>query len=161
MAITALAGGNGGGIGFPKGFGVGDFDGWRSRRRKGKNKLGFLGFVMFFGVGMWVVLGKEIDSDVFFGVVALSLLGVSIKGWKTGFRDWVLGFCFCASLVGLGFRREKLHIFFDLEKFHTFFYLEKLQTLIDVEKLQTLIDVKKLQSLVKDFAAMETLLRRK
>lgn len=143
MAISEFAGGSGGGSGFPRGFGTGGFDGWWRRRRKGRNKLGFLGFVMVCGIGMWLVLGKDFDSSAFLRVLALSLFGISIRGWRRGFKEWVLGFCFCASLVGLGFRRERLHSFFNIKKLNGF------------------LDLQKLQSLVKDFGAVETLGRRK
>ncbi|XP_057497181.1 uncharacterized protein LOC130781842 [Actinidia eriantha] len=103
LAIREFGGGDGGGHGFWKGFGGGGFDGWG---RKRKSKLGFFVFLFFCGLGMWLVLGKQIDFDVFLGVLAISLLGVSIRGWKRGFKDWILGFCFCAVLVGLGLRRE-------------------------------------------------------
>lgn len=142
LAISEFAGGSGGGSGFPRGFGTGGFDGWW-RRRKGRNKLGFLGFVMVCGIGMWLVLGKDFDSSAFLRVLALSLFGISIRGWRRGFKDWVLGFFFCASLVGLGFRRERLHSFFNIKKLNGF------------------LDLQKLQSLVTDFGAMETLRRRK
>ncbi|KAL7003048.1 hypothetical protein U1Q18_004206 [Sarracenia purpurea var. burkii] len=105
LAIRQFGGGNGGGFGFWKGFGGEGFDGWRGKR---KNKLGFFGFVMACGLGMWLIRGKELDREVFLGVLAFSLLGVSYNGWKRGFKDWVLGFCFCAVLVGLGLRRENL-----------------------------------------------------
>lgn len=143
MAIAEFAGGGGGGSGFfPRGFGPGGFDG--RRRRKGRNKLGFLGVLMVCGIGMWfVVLGKDFNIDALFGVLAFSLFGVSIGGWRRGFKDWVLGFCFCASLVGLGFRREKL------------------QTLVDPKKLKSFLDLQKLKSVVKDFRAVETALRRR
>ncbi|KAM7472787.1 hypothetical protein LguiA_010970 [Lonicera macranthoides] len=102
----AGGGGNGGGLGFRKDFGWGGFDG--GGRRK-KRKLGFLWvLVVGFGLGLWLILGKEIDSDVFRGVLGLSLFGVSVNGWKLGFKDWFLGFCCCAFLVGLGLNRENL-----------------------------------------------------
>ncbi|XP_052208923.1 uncharacterized protein LOC127812544 [Diospyros lotus] len=105
LVIREFGGGNGGGFGFWKGFGGEGFDGWG---RKRNNKLGFLGFAIVFGLGMWLVSGKELGNDVILGFLALSLLGVSVNGWKR-VVDGILGFCFCAVLVGLGIsRRENL-----------------------------------------------------
>lgn len=99
-------GGDGGGIGFLKGFGGGGgFDGWR-RRRRGKNNLGFLvvcGLALYFGI--------ELKSEVFWWVLGLGfgLFGVVfVKGWKRGVKDWVLGLCWFGVLVGLGLRREEM-----------------------------------------------------
>ncbi|THF98738.1 hypothetical protein TEA_017810 [Camellia sinensis var. sinensis] len=79
LAIREFGGGNGGGDGFWKAFGWGGFDGWRRKRQK---KLGLFGFVI--------------------------ACGLSVNGWRRGVKDWILGFCFCAVLVGFGLRREIL-----------------------------------------------------
>ncbi|XP_059652505.1 uncharacterized protein LOC132299730 [Cornus florida] len=105
LVIREFGGGNGGGLGFPKGFGGGGFDGWRGKRKK---NLGFLGFLMVFGLGLWLLLGKEMDKDVFWGGSGLALFGVLITAWKRGAKDWILGFCFGAVLMGVGLKREEL-----------------------------------------------------
>ncbi|KAL7205180.1 hypothetical protein ACSBR2_018166 [Camellia fascicularis] len=105
LAIREFGGGNGGGDGFWKGFGWGGFDGWRRKRQK---KLGLFGFVIACGLGMWLILGKELEGDVFLGVLGIFLLGLSVNGWRRGVKDWILGFCFCAVWVGFGLRRDIL-----------------------------------------------------
>uniref|UniRef100_A0A5B7BDG4 Transmembrane protein n=1 Tax=Davidia involucrata TaxID=16924 RepID=A0A5B7BDG4_DAVIN len=105
LVIREFGGGNGGGLRFWKGFGWGGFDG---RRRKRNINLGLLGLLMVCGLGLYLILGKELDIDVFLGGLGLSLFGVSINGWKRGFKDWILGFCCCAVLVGVVLKREDL-----------------------------------------------------
>ncbi|KAL2468599.1 hypothetical protein Fot_50734 [Forsythia ovata] len=100
-------GGNGGGFGSWNGFGWGAFDGSKKRR---KSKLGILGILVILGVGLWLVLGKElvIDGDVFLGGLGLLLFGLSMNGWRRGAGDWILGFCCCAVLVGFLCKKENL-----------------------------------------------------
>ena len=98
--------GNGGGLGFRKGFGGGGggFDGWRGRKRR--SGLTLFGLVMVFGFA--VLIGRELGTEYFWGVLGVSLFGFSIGGWKRGFKDWVLGFCCCAVLMGLGLRNQEV-----------------------------------------------------
>lgn len=97
--------GNGGGLGFRKGFGGGGgFDGWRGRKRR--LGLTLFGLVMVFGFA--VLIGRELGTEYFWGVLGVSLFGFSIGGWKRGFKDWVLGFCCCAVLMGLGLRNQEV-----------------------------------------------------
>lgn len=96
-------GGNGGGLGFTKDFGWGGFDGRRRNR-----KLGVLGFVIVSSLSLWLLLGKELDVDVFIGFLVLGLIGFSAIVWKRNVKDWIIGFCSCAFLVVLGQRRENL-----------------------------------------------------
>ncbi|CAA3007075.1 Hypothetical predicted protein [Olea europaea subsp. europaea] len=100
-------GGNGGGFRPWNGFGWGAFDGSKKRR---KSILGILGILVILGVGLWLVLGKDlvIDGDVFFGSLGLVLFGFSINGWKRGAKDWILGFCCCAVLMGFLCKKENL-----------------------------------------------------
>lgn len=102
----SAANGNGGGLGFRKGFGGGGggFDGWR--RRKKQLGLTLCGLVLVFGFA--VLIGRELGSEYFLGVLGISLFGFSVLGWKRGFRDWVLGFCCCAALMGLGLRNQEV-----------------------------------------------------
>ncbi|KAK3033147.1 hypothetical protein RJ639_036331 [Escallonia herrerae] len=97
--IREFTGGNGGGggLGFWKGFGWGGFDG----RRRRKWKLGFLGFVVVCGLGMWFILGKELEANMLIGFLGLALFLILVDGWKRQFVDWISGFCSCAVLVGL------------------------------------------------------------
>ncbi|CAA0815584.1 Unknown protein [Striga hermonthica] len=100
-------GNDGGGNGFWNGFGRGWSDGWR-RRRKGK--LGMVGILVICGlVGAWFVLGKELvlDVDAVIGGLGLILFAFSAGAWRTGGnKDWILGFCCCAFLVGLVSRKD-------------------------------------------------------
>lgn len=99
--LREFGAGNGGRNGFWSGFGRGGSDGWRRRR---KTRLGLVGILVILGaVGLWWIVGKELalDSDAFFGGLGLVLLGLSVEGWRRGARDWILGFCCCAALVGL------------------------------------------------------------
>ena len=97
--------GNGGGLGFRKGFGGGGgFDGWRRR----KKRLGLTIFGLVMVCGFAVLMGRELGSEFFWGVLGVSLFGFSIGGWKRGFKDWVLGFCCCAVLMGLGLRNKEV-----------------------------------------------------
>ncbi|CAI9764273.1 unnamed protein product [Fraxinus pennsylvanica] len=100
-------GGNGGGFRSWNGFGWGAFDGSKKRRT---SKLGILGILVILGVGLWLVLGKElvVHGDVFFGSLGLVLFGLSINGWKRGAKDWILGFCCCAVLMGFLCKKENL-----------------------------------------------------
>ncbi|XAR52580.1 hypothetical protein NMG60_11020724 [Bertholletia excelsa] len=105
LAIREFVGGNGGGIRFPKGLGGGGSDEWR---RNGKKKLGFFAFLIGCGFAMWFVIEKELDPNLALGVLGISLLGFSIDGWRRGVKDWILGFCFCAVVVVLGWRTKNL-----------------------------------------------------
>ncbi|KAG6430340.1 hypothetical protein SASPL_108405 [Salvia splendens] len=99
--LREFGAGNGGRNGFWSGSGRGGSDGWRRRR---KTRLGLVGILVILGaVGLWWVVGKELalDSDAFFGGLGLVLFGLSVEGWRRGARDWILGFCCCAVLVGL------------------------------------------------------------
>lgn len=99
--LREFGGGNGGGgDGFS--FGSGDFDGWRRRRSRKKVNWGFgVVFFVVLGVGLWLILWKRLEIDVFWGVLGLTLFGFSVNVWKRGVLDWALGFCCCAALVGL------------------------------------------------------------
>ncbi|KAL1549617.1 hypothetical protein AAHA92_17697 [Salvia divinorum] len=99
--LREFGAGNGGRNGFWSGFGRGGSDGWRRRR---KTRLVWVGILVILGaVGLWWIVGKELalDSDAFFGGLGLVLFGISVEGWRRGARDWILGFCCCAFLVGL------------------------------------------------------------
>lgn len=101
--FSVVGGGNGGGgFGFWKGSGWGGFDGWGRRRRKRKIEL--LGIFVTLGIGMWLILGKELKTDVFLlGILGLFLL---VYGWrKTVLKDRIMGFSSCAVLVGLGLKQ--------------------------------------------------------
>ncbi|GFQ08280.1 hypothetical protein PHJA_002972000, partial [Phtheirospermum japonicum] len=97
--------GNRGGNGFWNGFGFGwnGFDGWKRRRRSAK--LGMVGILAICGVlGMWLVL--DADADALFG--GLGLIMFAVSGWGRGAnKDWILGFCCCAFLVGLVSKKEE------------------------------------------------------
>ncbi|XP_027162349.1 uncharacterized protein LOC113762914 [Coffea eugenioides] len=104
-----IGGANGGGgfRAFWKGSGWGGFDGWgRGRGRRKKRSLEFLAILVISGIGFWLVLGKQLDADLFLGFLGLVLFGLSVDGWRNGIKDWALGFCCCAFLVGLVLRRE-------------------------------------------------------
>ncbi|KAK6118576.1 hypothetical protein DH2020_047689 [Rehmannia glutinosa] len=106
LVLREFGAGNGGGNGFWNGFGWGGFDGWKRRRRA---KFGMVGFLVICGVlGLWLVVGKELvlEGDVLFGGLGLLLFGLSVEGWRRGARDWILGFCCCAFLVGLVMKKE-------------------------------------------------------
>lgn len=105
-----VVGGNGGGgFGtFWKGSGWGGFDGWGRKRRK-KRILESLGILVILGLGFWLILGKNLDGNVFLGALGLVLFGFSVDGWRNSMKDWALGFCCCAFLVGLVLKREDFH----------------------------------------------------
>ncbi|KAL6513259.1 hypothetical protein OROGR_020745 [Orobanche gracilis] len=108
LILRDIGSGNGGGNGFWNGFGRGGFDGWKRRRR---TKFGMIGVLVICGVlFMWLVAGKELvlDGDALFGGLGLILFGVSAEGWRRGAKDWILGFCCCAFLVGLVLKKEGL-----------------------------------------------------
>lgn len=110
FVVSELSSGNGngygGGLGFRKGLGGGGegFDGWR--RRKKRLGLAIFGLVMVCGFAL--LIGRELGSEFFWGVLGVSLFGFSIGGWKRGFKDWVLGFCCCAVLMGLGLKNQEV-----------------------------------------------------
>ncbi|XP_055800924.1 uncharacterized protein LOC129870248 [Solanum dulcamara] len=112
-------GGGGGGGGFR--FGSGGFDGWGRGRSKKKMNWGF-GVVSFLilGVGLWLILWKRLENDVFWGFLGLTLFGFSVNVWKRGVLDWALGFCCCAALVGLLLKE-------DLQKWPSFFGTIKIE----------------------------------
>ncbi|XP_060211544.1 uncharacterized protein LOC132638792 [Lycium barbarum] len=99
--------GNGGGFGFGSGHDWGGFDGFRRKRRKKINWVFFGVIFAILGVGLWLILMKRLDFDVFLGGLGLTLFGFSVNVWKRGVFDWALGFCCCAALVGL-FLKEDL-----------------------------------------------------
>lgn len=104
--LREFGGGNGGRNGFWKGFGWGGFDGGKRRRRI---KLGIVGILVICGiVGLWFVMGKELvlDGDALLGGLGLVLFGLSAEGWRRGAKDWILGFCCCAFLVGLVLKKD-------------------------------------------------------
>lgn len=106
LMLREFGAGNGGGNGFWNGFGWGGFDGWKRRRRI---KLGMVGILVICGVvGLWFVVGKELvlDADAFLGGLGLLLFGLSVEGWRRGAKDWILGFCCCAFLVGLVLKKD-------------------------------------------------------
>ncbi|KAK4424675.1 hypothetical protein Salat_1661100 [Sesamum alatum] len=106
LLLREFGAGNGGGNGFWNGFGRGGFDGWRRRRR---TKLGMMITVVVCGVvGLWLVMGKELvlDAEAILGGLGLLLFGLSVEGWRRGAKDWILGFCCCAFLVGLVLKKE-------------------------------------------------------
>ncbi|CAK9164314.1 unnamed protein product [Ilex paraguariensis] len=105
MMIREFGGGNGGGFGFRKSFGWSGFDGWG---RKKKKRLEFMEFVLLCGLGLWLILGKEIDGTVFLGVLSLILFGVSLNGSKGAVNHWTSGFFCCAICVGLGLKGQDL-----------------------------------------------------
>ncbi|KAG5569650.1 hypothetical protein H5410_059416 [Solanum commersonii] len=100
--LREFGGGNGGGGGGGFSFGSGGFDGWGRRKSRKKMNWGF-GVVFFaiLGVGLWLILMKRLEIDVFLGGLGLTLFGFSVNVWKRGVLDWALGFCCCAALVGL------------------------------------------------------------
>ncbi|XP_021898941.1 uncharacterized protein LOC110815447 [Carica papaya] len=105
LVLSEFGGGDGGGLGFLKGFGGGGgFDGWRRKRKKR-----MLGIWVSFGLCiLCFVLGMELSGRSL-GVLGLCLIGANfIKGWKLGFKDWVFGFCCFGAVVSLGFKREHL-----------------------------------------------------
>ncbi|TMW90322.1 hypothetical protein EJD97_015893 [Solanum chilense] len=103
--LREFGGGNGGGGGFR--FGLGGFDGWGRRKSRKKMNWGF-GVVFFaiLGVGLWLILMKRLEIDVFLGGLGLTLFGFSVHVWKRGVLDWALGFCCCAALVGLLLKQD-------------------------------------------------------
>ncbi|KAL7083938.1 hypothetical protein ACP275_14G193200 [Erythranthe tilingii] len=110
LLLREFGSGNGGGNWVPNRFGWGGFDGWRRRRRR-KTKLGIIGFFVIFGaVGLWFLVGKELalDGDALFGGLGLLLFGFSVEGWRRGVKDWILGFCCCAFLMGFAFKKDEL-----------------------------------------------------
>ncbi|KAL8553773.1 hypothetical protein ACS0TY_002165 [Phlomoides rotata] len=104
--LREFGGGNGGRNGFWDGFGWGGFGG--GKRRRGM-KLGIVGILVICGVvGLWLVMGKELvlDGDAVLGGLGLVLFGLSAEGWRRGAKDWILGFCCCAFLVGLVLKKD-------------------------------------------------------
>ncbi|KAL3516109.1 hypothetical protein ACH5RR_023011 [Cinchona calisaya] len=102
-----VGGNGGGGFGtFWKGSGWGGFDGWGKKRRRKKLMLEIMGILVILCLGFWLILGKQLDADVLFGFLGLVLFGFSMNGWRNGIKDWALGFCCCAFLVGLVLWRE-------------------------------------------------------
>ncbi|MCD9645179.1 hypothetical protein HAX54_033901 [Datura stramonium] len=79
--LREFGGGNGGGGGFSfgSGHGWGGFDGWRGRRRKKINWGFWVVFFAILGVGLWLILWKRLEIDVFLGVLGLTLFGFSIN----------------------------------------------------------------------------------
>ncbi|XP_016452144.1 uncharacterized protein LOC107776745 [Nicotiana tabacum] len=100
--IREFGGGNGGGFRFWRGHG---FDGWRRRK---KINWGFWVLLVIIGVGLWLILAKELEIDVFLGILGLTLFGFSVNVWKRGVSDWALGFCCCAALLGFLLREDLL-----------------------------------------------------
>nr|XP_016466464.1 PREDICTED: uncharacterized protein LOC107789203 [Nicotiana tabacum] len=98
--IREFGGGNGGGFRFWSGHG---FDGWRRRK---KINWGFWVFLVICGVGWWLILAKELEIDVFWGGLSLTLFGFSVNVWKRRVSDWALGFCCCAALLGFLLRED-------------------------------------------------------
>ncbi|KAF3454446.1 hypothetical protein FNV43_RR04893 [Rhamnella rubrinervis] len=103
--VGEIAGGDGsgGGSGYWKGFGWGGFDGWR---RKRKRNLLLYGFFIICVLGF--LFGRE--SNVVWCVLGFSPIGIALIQWweQRGIQGWILGFCICSLLVGLGFRREEV-----------------------------------------------------
>ncbi|KAL7126390.1 hypothetical protein ABFS83_14G183400 [Erythranthe nasuta] len=109
LILREFGSGNGGGNWVSNRFGWGGFDGWRRRRRK--TKLGIIGILVIFGaVGLWFLVGKELalDGDALFGGLGLLLFGFSAEGWRRGVKDWILGFCCCAFLMGFALKKDEL-----------------------------------------------------
>ncbi|KAF8376809.1 hypothetical protein HHK36_031519 [Tetracentron sinense] len=104
LVVREFCGGNGGGFGFSNSCGGEGFEGWSRRRRK----LVFFGFLVVCAFCLLVISWKEFDMGLGLGVWGLSLLGFSIRSWKRGIKDWILGFCCCPVIVLLGLRREEL-----------------------------------------------------
>ncbi|KAL3619154.1 hypothetical protein CASFOL_036724 [Castilleja foliolosa] len=105
--LREFGSGNRGGNGSWNGFGWNGFDGWKRRRNA---KLGMVGILVIFGLlGMWLVVGKELelDAEAVFGGLGLILFGVSVEGWRRGAKDWILGFCCCAFLVGFVLKKDE------------------------------------------------------
>ncbi|KAI3448647.1 hypothetical protein Pfo_005312 [Paulownia fortunei] len=106
LILREFGAGNGGGNRFWNGFGWVGFDGWK---RRGRTKIvGIL--VICVVLGLWLVVGKELvlDADAFLGGLGLLLFGLSVEGWRRGAKDWILGFCCCAFLVGLVLKKDDL-----------------------------------------------------
>lgn len=68
--------------------------------------LEFWGILVILGLGLWLILGKELDSDVLVGSLGLVLFGLSVDGWRSGMKNWALGFSCCAFLVGVVLKKE-------------------------------------------------------
>lgn len=103
LLLREFGAGNGGRNGFWGGFGRGGSDGWRGRGRR-RARFGFVGILAILGAaGVWWIARKEMvpDSDALLGGLGLVLFGLSAEAWRRGARDWILGFCCCAVMVGL------------------------------------------------------------
>ncbi|XP_051144140.1 uncharacterized protein LOC127260451 [Andrographis paniculata] len=113
LILREFGGGNGGRNGIWNRFGGGGYgsNGGNSRRMKFKI-LGIL-VISVVAVGFWSVIGKELgfDADAFLGGLGLFLLGLSVGVWKSGARDWILGFC-CCAVVMLASKRDKFRKLF-------------------------------------------------
>ncbi|KAK3200300.1 hypothetical protein Dsin_023715 [Dipteronia sinensis] len=108
LVVAEFGGGDGGGLGFLKGFGGG---GGFGRRGRGKNRnLCLLAFLMCF-VFLFSLFGRELKmkSEVFYGVIGLSVFfGANlVRGLKRNMKDWIFGLCCLGFLVGLRLRREE------------------------------------------------------
>ncbi|MBA0833273.1 hypothetical protein Goarm_017596, partial [Gossypium armourianum] len=94
------------GLGLLNGFNGVRFKGWKKptmRRRNGKKILGFL--VILGSCILCLLFGKEISSDLLFGVLGLIFFVFAlIKEWRRGFKAWVFGVCCVGVSVGLGLR---------------------------------------------------------
>ncbi|GMH07755.1 hypothetical protein Nepgr_009595 [Nepenthes gracilis] len=107
LAIRELSGGNGGKFGIKNGFrGGGGFDGWRRRGMK----LGFRILLLLSILTLWVILEREREDDLIWVFWVFTAIGIycSGRGLRKETKDWALGFCCGASLIGLGLKRERM-----------------------------------------------------
>ncbi|PIA30837.1 hypothetical protein AQUCO_05400141v1 [Aquilegia coerulea] len=118
-------GGNGGGGGFGNfwnGFRGGDgwFDGWRGGRKRKFGILGLLALILVSVFFVVLMLGKEFKGfgELGLGILGLLFLVVLERDWKRGIKGWTFGFCSCALMVVLGFKREDLQKWIQGSKVH-------------------------------------------
>ncbi|KAK2640479.1 hypothetical protein Ddye_028274 [Dipteronia dyeriana] len=115
LIVTEFGGGDGGGLGFLKGFGGGG--GGFGRQGRGKNRnLWLLVFLSCFGF-LFSLFGRELKmkSEVFYGVLGFSVFfgAILVRGLKRNVKDWIFGFCCLGFLVGSRLRREEVRKWVD------------------------------------------------
>lgn len=108
LVVAELSGGdgNGGGSRLWRGFGGGDYDGWRGKRKK--TPL-FIGFLMVCGLVLLFVTDFEINEVC--GILGFAVFSVAlIQLWqKIGIsKHFVLGFGLFGILIALGLRRSEV-----------------------------------------------------
>ncbi|KAL5783639.1 hypothetical protein ACOSP7_008668 [Xanthoceras sorbifolium] len=109
LVVAKFSGGDGGRLGFLKGFGGGGGGRGFGRWGRGRNRnLWVLVFLVCFGF-LFSLFGRELKSEVYYGVLGLSVLfGANFfKGLKRNVKGLIFGLCCLGILVGLGLRRNE------------------------------------------------------